>query len=90
MSRGDQPTYPVPVPKELVSPATAASIIKRCSGITLREHYAGLAMQGLLANPNRKPYDASRKAEQIFADVIAYDALHHADALLAELAKAQP
>lgn len=44
-------------------------------GMTLREHYAGLAMQGLLANPDTKP---DRK-------LVIECSLIYADALLTAL-----
>lgn len=52
-------------------------VAARHAGLTKREHFAGLAMQGLLANPNRDFYHAD----------LADEATKHADALLAELAK---
>jgi hypothetical protein len=48
--------------------------------MTLREYYAGLAMQGLLANAPRSLPSGQTAA-------VAVD---HADALLAELAKGKP
>jgi hypothetical protein len=47
------------------------------SGMTLREYYAGLALQGMLANPDR--------GGQIFAFTI--EAVEFADALVARLEK---
>lgn len=47
-------------------------------GMTMRQHYAGLAMQGLLATPRcdgMKPSD------------LAEEALNYTDALIAELEK---
>ena len=53
-------------------------------GITLRQHFAGLAMQGLASVPlqGESPDSAVRSD--------ARRAVAYADALLAELAKAQP
>jgi hypothetical protein len=48
------------------------------SGVTLREHYAGLAMQGMVAHPDNWGQAT---------DGIAYLAVDLADALIAELAK---
>ena len=48
-------------------------------GLTKREYFAAKALQGLLANPN---HDGK------FSD-FAEDAVKHADALLAELAKTE-
>ena len=49
------------------------------AGMTLREYYAGLAMQGLLASG---PHDCE-------APGIAHDALLHADALLSALERSR-
>lgn len=46
-------------------------------GMTLRQHYAGLAMQGLLADPETTAG----------ADLVAKVSVQYADALLAELEK---
>lgn len=58
-------------------------------GLTKREHYAGLAMQGLLGRDiltaDARPYyemDSSRDIEKLAAESVEV-----ADALLAELAK---
>lgn len=45
-------------------------------GLTLRQHFAGLALQGLLTNDPNGPLHA-----------FAAHAVRHADALLAELSK---
>ena len=52
-----------------------------CAGLTKREHFAGLAMQGILANQN---YESPRRAK--IAGMVE-DSLHFADALLQELEK---
>lgn len=54
---------------------------KAQDGMTLREHYAGLAMQGLNANPEWTMLPPEGKAQQ---------ALEDADALIRELEKTQP
>lgn len=56
-------------------------------GLTLRQHYAGLAMQGMLSRPDCQPYSASVQAEAQHLQTVAAKAVQHADALLAELAK---
>jgi hypothetical protein len=50
-------------------------------GINLREHFASMAMQGMLANPGREsaPYDQ-----------VARDAVSMADALIADLYPPSP
>lgn len=47
-----------------------------CNGLTKREYFAGLAMQGMLANEG---YNAS------MPDVLIEEAISHADALLKAL-----
>jgi hypothetical protein len=52
-------------------------------GMTLREYYAGLAMQGLLANANGAMTEGSSRT--FSPDGISDLALKHADALLEKL-----
>ena len=52
-------------------------------GLTIREHFAGLAMQGIYANAIATSGGAS-------AETIAMWACQQADALIAELAKVTP
>ena len=60
-------------------------------GITLRQLYAGQAMRGILANPARCVPGASESiGPEQFARLTAKVSCEFADALLAELAKAQP
>lgn len=61
-------------------------------GLTKREYFAGLAMQGLLAN-----YEAQKDMQgdprydgNNFSQVVAINSLEFADALLSELSKSQP
>ena len=54
------------------------------NGLSLRQHYAGLAMQGFLADPN------TTGKFDVLAPFVAQAAVKFADALLAELAKVQP
>ena len=55
---------------------------RQYSGLTKREYFAGLAMQGLLANPNIKRPSGDYEKENIeFAEVC----VKYADALLNEL-----
>jgi hypothetical protein len=52
------------------------------SGMTLREHYAGLAMQGIIAGPATDPLTIGDRESSVVEVAVAV-----ADALLAELAK---
>ena len=76
MSRGSEPAYPV---KDTFNTDR--------HGMTLREHFAGLAMQGLLANPH---YAQQMEDGDRFQGSVESAARYHADALLAELSKVQP
>ena len=51
------------------------------SGITMREHFAGLVMQGIASNSAYNP------TEPVHFEAVAVDALAQADALLKELTK---
>ena len=61
---GSAPIYPQPANSSDAQWAGA-----QVGGMTLRQHYAGLALQGILANPDRlfDPDDAAREA-MIHAD----------------------
>lgn len=69
MSRANEPAYPVP---------NDANVNDQM-GLTIREHYAGLAMQGILAANYGDP--------GIMWGPTAAHAVQLADALIAELAK---
>ncbi len=55
------------------------------TGMTLRQYYAGLAMQGLLADPEDVPDTEWPKGAKSCAQAVAMLAVEQADALLAEL-----
>lgn len=60
------------------------------TGLTKREWFAGMAMQGLLADASRVTCEPESEADKsaIFSGLAEYS-LRAADALLAELAKAE-
>jgi hypothetical protein len=60
--------------------------IKIYTGLTKREHFSGLAMQGLLSNPVMGDSDLHPNAEEWRDDIIGCS-LEFADALLTELDK---
>ena len=60
------------------NPQAGQSELKSEQGMTLREHYAGLAMQGFCADDSAWEHNPNKKAEQ---------AVKMADALIAELEK---
>lgn len=70
MTNGDESASPI---YDFIAPNTLSA---HSLGLTKREYFAGLALQGVLANCT--DWDASNNAEL---------ALSHADALLAELEK---
>jgi hypothetical protein len=79
-----------PVPFEMVKHAGEANW-SRGSGLTKLEHFAGLAMQGILSNTNLT--ESYRKHSNLcngsFKDSISKGSINHARALLAELGKQQ-
>ncbi len=70
-----------PVPHDQYNPITP--------GMTLREWYAGLALQGMLANNDmiKAVARVAERREMVVAETLVKTALAYADALLAELAK---
>ena len=76
MSNANEAAFPLPT-VELSSREREWGV----PGLTKREYFAGLAMQGLVA----APVNISRRF--IIPDEAAERALEYADALLAELAK---
>lgn len=79
MSRADKPVYPY-------QPLDGSGMPKfeAHSGISLLEHYAGLAMQGLIAHNNR---EQTRGTPGV--PLIAKFSVEYARALIAELDRAQ-
>jgi hypothetical protein len=69
---------------EYVYPQTPAKDenFNRTGGLTKREHFAGLAMQGLLSN--------LRNAQTTTSELCATASVEAADALIAELEKPKP
>lgn len=65
--------------------------IELTPGMSLREHYAGLAMHGILANPNASTivHRFGDDTSSIEPFDVALAAVKFADALIAELAKNQ-
>lgn len=57
-------------------------VIRHSGGMTLLQHYAGLAMQGILARG-----DTGRSLVQCTHEWKAEEAIQYADALVAKLAK---
>lgn len=73
---GDMPAFPVPGLSNLPN----GEFIHPSGGMTLRDYYAGLAMQGILSNPN---CDGNRP-------LIVQAAVLNADALCKALEKKSP
>jgi hypothetical protein len=55
-------------------------------GLTIREHFAAMALQGMLANQLTGMAAAKVRREESM-EMLARDAVGHADALIAELSK---
>lgn len=63
----------------------------QCSGLTKREHFAGLAMQAMLSNPNVIGFSQSCGWDLVNCskEQLSQTCINHADALLAELEKSE-
>lgn len=72
MKNADRPVYPLPL--QAGESADSITTLSNVDGLTKREYFAAMAMQGMLANQ----YDP---------DLLPVRALKYADALLKELEK---
>jgi hypothetical protein len=85
VSRADEPANPA---VQQWDNRSGSIFTNTATGLTIREHFAGLAMQGILANPGRcVPGAADSMSAETFAGLMAAVALEFADALIAALAK---
>lgn len=76
MSKADEPAFPT----KAVTRTEEGVEIEDCIGLTKREYFAGLAMQGIIqTNPEKNRYNSFKQ--------LAEDSIQMADALLAELEK---
>jgi hypothetical protein len=82
MSNGDKLVSSVP---EKLEQGDFGQYFTNRGGMTLREHYAGLAMQGLLANPEAVKASVAVFGEKAAIDGFSRAAVEHADALLEAL-----
>ena len=81
-TRANEPAYPCEVVTRYCGgPLNGETNVGHVGGLTIREYYAGLAMQGLLAG---------RMGYQTTPEHWCQTAVAMADALLAELAKEKP
>ena len=76
MKNADKPTYPLEFKKEGSYNTEGWS-----NGLTKREHYAGLAMKGLLALPDKGTYGSFDEAIERICEV----SIKFADELLKQL-----
>ena len=82
MENSEQPIYPI---SENEKDRLDANPNISYKGLTKREYFAGLAMQGLISNPNIiKPSQENFNSELIIFQRVA---IKYADALLKELEK---
>lgn len=86
MSNGNEPTYPT---LDRYGIADCVKYYQVIGGLTKREVFAMAAMQGLAANADVawQPTVGQQQDGITWAHLLAKDAVHAADALLAELAK---
>lgn len=73
MKSGDMPAMPT-----FVAPMLDGGVVEGQYGLTMREYFAGLAMQGILASDNQAT---------ITQKICVKLAVEHADALINELGK---
>ena len=82
MTNADNPAMPQPMVLDSVGNVYNSNEYGATEGgLSKREHFASIAMQGILAN---KQYEAPRRNK---IEGMAEDAVHAADALLEELSK---
>lgn len=76
-TNSNNPAFPLPKGNENVAPEVA--------GLTKREYFAAMAMQGAMANPASMGFASASKLDP--SEIIARSALKYADALIVELNK---
>lgn len=76
MKNADMPAHP--------STMRAGDVEKSEGGLTKREHFAAMAMQGILANPTGQQEPEGAPPEAVI-EIVALASVNFADALLAEL-----
>lgn len=79
MITGNEPVTPVVLPGHVYGDGSSELPYAKHDGLTIRQYFAGLAMQGLCANSVPGPHHKS--------DFLAMEAVQYADALIAELNK---
>ena len=85
MDNGNMPVNPVKGANDTLLTANDLGYIEQCKpfiGLSKREHFAAMAMQGLLSNSTIHSWSDDQYYNQI-----SKQAVTHADALLKELAK---
>jgi hypothetical protein len=82
---GKYPAYPVPMVKNQYNEYTSVDY----TGLSKREHFAALALEGLLAMDKDEWFTADEADSRIadWVDGIATRAVQFADALIAQLAE---
>ena len=85
METGNKAAFARPWSKIKQSPDTSEQVSVAQSGMTLREYYAGKAMEAMIANPKiKRPSDANNLEKELkeFSSI----AVEYADSLLSALA----
>lgn len=85
MKLADQPAFPGGLRRVVDVVDGKQVVIEVVEGMTLRQYYAGLAMQGTLAGRKSRIGDQSKDAQK--TEWFAERAVMLADALIAELEK---
>lgn len=80
MRNGDFPIHPV----EIKGRGYYEGSTKQLFGLTKREYFAAMAMQGILSNPNATYYEGNSPGAYV-PEMVAKDAIRHADELLKQL-----
>jgi hypothetical protein len=78
MSKANEPAFPLPTGNESIHPS--------CAGLTKREYFSALLLQGLVQKPLELEEEAGRRT--IYGHY-AFAAVASADALIAELNRAE-
>ena len=89
MTRAHDPAHPWQFHD--FQPDTGQQVVREQGfGLTIREHLAAMAMQGLMSSPFFEKVLAASKDEDAATQVVVRSSIEMADALIAELAKPAP
>lgn len=92
MTNSNDPTYPTDEKWEYEDPGAGKFTrykIPKYPGLTKREYFAAMAMQGILGTRNHSVYYVDRHSDDDIISADTHNAVRIADALIAELNKEQ-